>query len=61
MDAETMNATDEYGIPIIPGPSDSAQRKRQPIIDAARADYLSECYSAATMDAIALRSRVSKS
>ncbi|MET7529278.1 TetR/AcrR family transcriptional regulator [Streptomyces goshikiensis] len=60
MDAETMNATDEYGIPIIPGPSDSAQRKRQAIIDAALAEFLTEGYSAASMDAITQRSGVSK-
>lgn len=60
MDAETTNATDEFGIPIIPGPSDAAQRKRQAIIDAAVAEFLAEGYSAASMDAITSRSGVSK-
>ncbi|MGW6710633.1 TetR/AcrR family transcriptional regulator [Streptomyces sp. NPDC054956] len=60
MEAETANATDEYGIPVIPGPSDAAQRKRQAIIDAAAAEFLAEGYSAASMDAITSRSGVSK-
>ncbi|MFE2311453.1 TetR/AcrR family transcriptional regulator [Streptomyces sp. NPDC059411] len=60
MEAETSNATDEYGIPVIPGPSDAAQRKRQVIIDAAAAEFLAEGYSAASMDAITSRSGVSK-
>ncbi|MFI6445003.1 TetR/AcrR family transcriptional regulator [Kitasatospora sp. NPDC050543] len=51
---------DEYGIPIIPDPSDAAQRKRQAIIDAALAEFLREGYSAASMDAITSRSGVSK-
>ncbi|MFE3286462.1 TetR/AcrR family transcriptional regulator, partial [Streptomyces sp. NPDC059233] len=66
MDADTKNAasdadaTDAYGIPIIPDPSDSAQRKRQAIIDAAVAEFLAEGYSAASMDTITSRSGVSK-
>lgn len=60
MEAETAHATDEYGIPVIPGPSDAAQRKRQAIIDAAAAEFLAEGYSAASMDAITSRSGVSK-
>ncbi|MFD7553627.1 TetR/AcrR family transcriptional regulator [Streptomyces sp. NPDC059533] len=69
MDADTKNAasdanatddTDAYGIPIIPDPSDSAQRKRRAIIDAAVAEFLAEGYSAASMDTITSRSGVSK-
>ncbi|MFJ8014300.1 TetR/AcrR family transcriptional regulator [Streptomyces sp. NPDC096339] len=63
MDADSKNAasaTDAYGIPIIPDPSDSAQRKRQAIIDAAAAEFLAEGYSAASMDTITSRSGVSK-
>lgn len=60
MEAETAKSTDEYGLPVIPGPSDAAQRKRQAIIDAAAAEFLAEGYSAASMDAITSRSGVSK-
>ncbi|CAM5308269.1 hypothetical protein SAVIM338S_00558 [Streptomyces avidinii] len=60
MEAETAHATDEYGIPVIPCPSDAARRKRQLIIDAAAAEFLAEGYSAASMDAITSRSGVSK-
>ncbi|MFD3996210.1 TetR/AcrR family transcriptional regulator [Streptomyces sp. NPDC058583] len=54
------DATDEYGIPIIPDPADAASRKRQAIIDAALAEFLAEGYSAASMDAITRGSGVSK-
>ncbi|MEV7520532.1 TetR/AcrR family transcriptional regulator [Streptomyces sp. NPDC091371] len=60
MDADATNPTDAYGIPIIPDPSDNAQRKRQAIIDAAVAEFLAEGYSAASMDTITSRSGVSK-
>ncbi|MFD0570856.1 TetR/AcrR family transcriptional regulator [Kitasatospora gansuensis] len=54
------DAVDEYGIPIIPDPTDSAQRKRQAIIDGALAEFLAEGYSAASMDTITSSSGVSK-
>ncbi|MCX5193497.1 TetR/AcrR family transcriptional regulator [Streptomyces sp. NBC_00249] len=54
------DALDEFGIPIIPEPTDAAQRRRQAIIDAALAEFLAEGYSAASMDAITTRSGVSK-
>ncbi|MEV6979452.1 TetR/AcrR family transcriptional regulator [Kitasatospora sp. NPDC093806] len=60
MGAEQQDATDEYGIPIIPEPGDAAARKRQAIIDAALAEFLAEGYSAASMDTITGRSGVSK-
>lgn len=60
MGADTPDAIDEYGIPIIPDPADAAARKRQAIIDAALAEFLAEGYSAASMDAITSRSGVSK-
>ncbi|MEF9884518.1 TetR/AcrR family transcriptional regulator [Streptomyces sp. P9-A4] len=59
-DAHADDATDEYGIPIIPDPADAASRKRQAIIDAALAEFLAEGYSAASMDAITRGSGVSK-
>ncbi|WP_405363126.1 TetR/AcrR family transcriptional regulator [Kitasatospora sp. NBC_00085] len=58
--AGTADATDEYGIPIIPDPTDAAQRKRQAIIDSAVTEFLAAGYSAASMDAITSRSGVSK-
>ncbi|WP_406193861.1 TetR/AcrR family transcriptional regulator [Kitasatospora sp. NBC_01560] len=58
--AGTPDATDEFGIPIIPDPTDAAQRKRQAIIDSAQAEFLAEGYSAASMDAITSGSGVSK-
>ncbi|MBP0449193.1 TetR/AcrR family transcriptional regulator [Kitasatospora sp. RG8] len=58
--AGTADATDEFGIPIIPDPTDSAQRKRRAIIDSALTEFLAEGYSAASMDAITSRSGVSK-
>ncbi|MFE7190519.1 TetR/AcrR family transcriptional regulator [Kitasatospora sp. NPDC057541] len=60
MAAERQDATDEYGIPIIPDPGDAATRKRQAIIDAALTEFLAEGYSAASMDTITGRSGVSK-
>ncbi|MFB7382897.1 TetR/AcrR family transcriptional regulator [Kitasatospora purpeofusca] len=60
MGAERQDATDEYGMPIIPAPGDAAARKRQAIIDAALAEFLAEGYSAASMDVITNRSGVSK-
>ncbi|MGW8764249.1 TetR/AcrR family transcriptional regulator [Streptomyces sp. NPDC055815] len=57
---DASDATDEYGIPIIPDPADAASRKRQAIIDAALAEFLAEGYSAASMDAITRGSGVSK-
>ncbi len=60
MGAERQDATDEYGMPIIPEPGDAATRKRQAIIDAALAEFLAEGYSAASMDVITSRSGVSK-
>jgi len=60
MGADTPDAIDEYGIPIIPDPADAASRKRQAIIDAALTEFLAEGYSAASMDAITSRSGVSK-
>ncbi|KQX59413.1 MULTISPECIES: TetR/AcrR family transcriptional regulator [unclassified Streptomyces] len=59
-DAHADDATDEYGIPIIPDPADAASRKRRAIIDAALAEFLAEGYSAASMDAITRSSGVSK-
>ncbi|MDI2124953.1 TetR/AcrR family transcriptional regulator [Yinghuangia seranimata] len=53
-------ATDDYGIPIIPDPDDTAVRKRQAIIDAALAEFLAEGYAAARIDTITARSGVSK-
>ncbi|AWZ08789.1 MULTISPECIES: TetR/AcrR family transcriptional regulator [unclassified Streptomyces] len=60
MEAETANATDEYGIPVAPGLPDAARRKRQAIMEAAAAEFLAEGYSAASMDSITSRSGVSK-
>ncbi|MFG3049953.1 TetR/AcrR family transcriptional regulator [Kitasatospora sp. NPDC048239] len=60
MGVGAADATDEYGIPIIPDPTDAAQRKRQAIIDSALAEFLAEGYSAASMDAITSGSGVSK-
>ncbi|MEV7418961.1 TetR/AcrR family transcriptional regulator [Streptomyces sp. NPDC089919] len=60
MGADTTDAFDAYGIPIIPDPADAASRKRQAIIDAALTEFLAEGYSAASMDAITSRSGVSK-
>ncbi|MED7955177.1 TetR/AcrR family transcriptional regulator [Streptomyces sp. BE303] len=60
MGADPQDATDQYGIPIIPDPSDAASRKRRAIIDAALAEFLAEGYSAASMDTITGRSGVSK-
>ncbi|MEU9042924.1 MULTISPECIES: TetR/AcrR family transcriptional regulator [unclassified Kitasatospora] len=60
MAADTAGPTDEFGLPIIPGPADAAQRRRRAIIDAALAEFLKEGYSAASMDAITARSGVSK-
>ncbi|MFI6154026.1 TetR/AcrR family transcriptional regulator [Kitasatospora sp. NPDC051170] len=58
--SDSAGPTDEFGIPIIPDVVDSAQRKRQAIIDAALAEFLREGYSAASMDVITARSGVSK-
>ncbi|MET7300776.1 TetR/AcrR family transcriptional regulator [Embleya sp. NPDC005575] len=60
MAADTPDATDDYGIPIIPDPDDTAVRKRQAIIDAALAEFLAEGYTAARIDTITARSGVSK-
>ncbi|MFD9307221.1 TetR/AcrR family transcriptional regulator [Streptomyces sp. NPDC060048] len=60
MEAETADATDAYGIPVVPGPSDAARHKQQAIMDAAAAEFLAEGYCAASMDAITSRSGVSK-
>ncbi|WP_327250680.1 TetR/AcrR family transcriptional regulator [Streptomyces sp. NBC_01244] len=63
MEAETANATDEFGIPVlpaIPASSDSVRRKRRAITAAAAAEFLAEGYAAASMDAITSRSGVSK-
>lgn len=60
MEAETANATDEYGIPVIPAAPDAVRRKRRAIMDAAAAEFLAEGYAAASMDAVTSRSGVSK-
>ncbi|MFB6521044.1 TetR/AcrR family transcriptional regulator [Streptomyces sp. NPDC056401] len=63
MEAEKANATDAtdaYGIPVIPAASDAVRRKRRAIVDAAAAEFLAEGYAAASMDAITSRSGVSK-
>ncbi|MFE9561366.1 TetR/AcrR family transcriptional regulator [Streptomyces sp. NPDC006487] len=63
MEAETANATDEFGIPVlpaIPASCDSVRRKRRAITAAAAAEFLAEGYAAASMDAITGRSGVSK-
>ncbi|MFE4637846.1 TetR/AcrR family transcriptional regulator [Streptomyces sp. NPDC056773] len=60
MEAETANATDEYGIPVVPPSSASVLRKRRAIIEAAAAEFLAEGYAAASMDAVTSRSGVSK-
>ncbi|MGW1997717.1 TetR/AcrR family transcriptional regulator [Embleya sp. NPDC001921] len=60
MTAATPDATDDYGIPIIPDPDDAAVRKRHAIIDAALAEFLAEGYTAARIDTITARSGVSK-
>ncbi|MFE9425967.1 TetR/AcrR family transcriptional regulator [Kitasatospora sp. NPDC006697] len=57
---DSPGPSDEFGLPIIPAVVDSAQRKRQAIIDAALAEFLREGYSAASMDVITARSGVSK-
>ncbi|MFI5866096.1 TetR/AcrR family transcriptional regulator [Streptomyces sp. NPDC051546] len=60
MEADTANATDAYGIPVIPAASDAVRRKRRAIVDAAAAEFLAEGYAAASMDAITSRAGVSK-
>lgn len=60
MDAETADATDEYGIPVVSAPTDAARRKLREITDAAAVEFLAEGYSAVSMDAITSRSGVSK-
>lgn len=60
MTTDTPDATDDYGIPIIPDPDDAAVRKRRAIIDAALAEFLAEGYTAARIDTITARSGVSK-
>ncbi|RJL35872.1 TetR/AcrR family transcriptional regulator [Bailinhaonella thermotolerans] len=51
---------DEYGIPVIADPVSSSAGKRRAIIEAARAEFLAEGYSAASMDSIASHAKVSK-
>jgi AcrR family transcriptional regulator len=51
---------DEFGIPVLAEPVNASQRKRDAIIEAALAVFLEEGYSAASVDAIAARARVSK-
>lgn len=63
MEAETANATDEFGIPVlpaIPASSEAVRRKRRAITAAAAAEFLAEGYTGASMDAITSRSGVSK-
>ncbi|MFD9242469.1 TetR/AcrR family transcriptional regulator [Streptomyces sp. NPDC059556] len=57
---DAADATDAYGIPIVPDPADGASHKRRAITDAALAEFLAEGYSAASMDAITRASGVSK-
>ncbi|MFI6298365.1 TetR/AcrR family transcriptional regulator [Nonomuraea sp. NPDC050790] len=51
---------DEFGLPIIPDAVNVSQRKREAIIEAAKAEFLKEGYTAASVDAIASRAGVSK-
>ncbi|MCX5409486.1 TetR/AcrR family transcriptional regulator [Streptomyces sp. NBC_00335] len=63
MEAETANATDAFGIPVlpaVPASSEAVRRKRRAITDAAAAEFLAEGYAGASMDAITSRSGVSK-
>ncbi|MET9854283.1 TetR/AcrR family transcriptional regulator [Streptomyces sp. NPDC006450] len=63
MEAETANATDAFGIPVIPvipSSSEAVRRKRRAIADAAAAEFLAEGFAAASMDAITSRAGVSK-
>lgn len=63
MQAETANATDAFGIPVlpaVPASSEAVRRKRRAITGAAAAEFLAEGYAGASMDAITSRSGVSK-
>jgi AcrR family transcriptional regulator len=58
--AAATSDVDERGIPIIDEPVSSSQRRRRAIVDAAVAEFLREGYSAASVEEIARRARVSK-
>ncbi|WP_433236820.1 TetR/AcrR family transcriptional regulator [Streptosporangium sp. CA-135522] len=51
---------DEFGIPIIVTPMSASERKHKAISDAAIAEFVTEGYAGASVDAIASRAGVSK-